>query len=212
MAIGLAQGVHAVVIGDDMVFLDVEADSYLCLVAVADRIALSDDGRLDGAADAVQTLLAAGLACAQDVARPVTTRAMPTQDLPWDGRGPERREIVAALAASLSTAIAFRRQTFSQLLQSARRGRPLSPPSDDTVAAEAAFAFMRLRPWLPIGGACFKRSYLLLTYLHRLGLDADWVIGVRTWPFHAHCWLQAGGVPLDDDVERLAAYTPILRV
>lgn len=56
------------------------------------------------------------------------------------------------------------------------------------------------------------RSYLQLQYLHRLGLDADWVIGVRTWPFMAHCWLQVGAVALDDDVERLIPYTPILVV
>jgi hypothetical protein len=48
--------------------------------------------------------------------------------------------------------------------------------------------------------------------LRILGFDADWIIGVRTWPFMAHCWLQVGAVALDDDVERLAAYTPILAV
>lgn len=212
MAIGLARDVHAVVIGDDMVFLDVNADSYLCLVAIAGRISLKDDGRLEGAPEAIETLVEAGLASSQASATPAVARERPAKDLPWEGRGPERREIVAAVGASLSTAIAFRRQSFAQLLATARRGRPTGPPPRKTAVLEAVGAFARLRPWLPIGGACFKRSYLLLTYLHRLGLDADWVIGVRTWPFHAHCWLQAGEVALDDDVERLVAYTPILRV
>jgi hypothetical protein len=212
MALGLARDVHAVVIGDDMVFLDVNGDRYLCLVAVAGRILLRDDGGLEGAADALETLVSAGLASSEAAARPRTRLAMPASDQPWEARGPKGHEIAAAVWASLSTAGAFRRQTFSQLLETARRGRRSDTPAPRTPVGEAVAVFWRLRPWLPIGGACFKRSFLLLTYLHRLGLDADWVIGVRTWPFQAHCWLQADGVALDDDVERLLAYTPILRV
>ena len=81
-----------------------------------------------------------------------------------------------------------------------------------STSREIAAVFARLRPWSPVGGACLKRSYQLLAYLRRLGLDAEWVIGVRAWPFMAHCWLQSGPVALDDDVERLVAYTPILAV
>jgi hypothetical protein len=36
------------------------------------------------------------------------------------------------------------------------------------------------------------------------------VFGVRTWPFHAHCWLQCDDVVLDDQADRVAAYAPIL--
>jgi hypothetical protein len=36
------------------------------------------------------------------------------------------------------------------------------------------------------------------------------VFGVRTWPFHAHCWLQVEDVVLDDHHERIGAYTPLM--
>ncbi|WP_312062938.1 lasso peptide biosynthesis B2 protein [Brevundimonas sp.] len=44
------------------------------------------------------------------------------------------------------------------------------------------------------------------------GRGATWVFGVRTWPFSAHCWLQVGDVLLDDDLDRVALYTPIMAV
>jgi hypothetical protein len=53
---------------------------------------------------------------------------------------------------------------------------------------------------------------LLLEFLAARGLAADWVFGVRTWPFSAHCWVQAGGIVLNDTVERVAPYRQILRV
>jgi hypothetical protein len=70
--------------------------------------------------------------------------------------------------------------------------------------------FRRVAPWLPLDGACLFRSGFLLGYLESLGHRVDWVFGVRTWPFRAHCWLQAGDVALDDEAERLIAYHPIM--
>ncbi len=77
---------------------------------------------------------------------------------------------------------------------------------------EVAAEFARFRVWAPFDGACLKRSYMMLRYLRLRGHDAAWVIGVRTWPFMAHCWLQVGEVVLDDDHERLLPYHPILAV
>jgi hypothetical protein len=209
----LGPDVNAVAIDDDLVFLDVRADSYLCLVGAADRIRLVGDGGLMAADEDAEALKAAGLAITTAHSASTPLPPKPTRDLAWNGRALSRGEIAAASAAIIHTALVFRTRTFPQLLRGARlpaaeRGTArASEPLLETVAA-----FARARPWMPIGGECLKRSYLLLAYLRRLGLDADWVIGVRTWPFRAHCWLQAGDVALDDDVERLAAYTPILRV
>ncbi|WP_244286734.1 lasso peptide biosynthesis B2 protein [Caulobacter radicis] len=197
----------------DIVFLDARADSYLCLVGTADRIGIRGDGRMTAGDEDAQALMAAGLASRAHRAAAAALPAKPSRDLPWNGRAMSGREIAAASAAIVHTALAFRTRTFLQLLGDARTlgaGRERALASEPLLDAAAAFA--RARPWMPIGGECLKRSYLLLAYLRRLGLDADWVIGVRTWPFRAHCWLQSGEVALDDDAERLAAYTPILRV
>jgi hypothetical protein len=73
-------------------------------------------------------------------------------------------------------------------------------------------AFHRWACWTPAPAKCLIRSFMLLRLLRRHGFDARWVFAVRTWPFEAHCWLQAGPVVLDDAVERLTAYHPILAV
>ena len=49
----------------------------------------------------------------------------------------------------------------------------------------------------------------MLDFLRKRGLDADLVIGVRTYPFHAHCWLQAGSVVLNETLHDAAGHTPI---
>jgi hypothetical protein len=36
------------------------------------------------------------------------------------------------------------------------------------------------------------------------------VFGVIADPFQAHCWLQEGNVVLNDDLERVGKYKPIL--
>ena len=75
-----------------------------------------------------------------------------------------------------------------------------------------ARVFQRVAVWLPMPRKCLVRSFVLLRFLQRSGLNARWVFGVRTWPFAAHCWLQLEDTVLDDLVERLAAYEPILAV
>lgn len=217
MALWLARDVHATVIDEDIVFLDVAADAYLCLVQAGALVALGEGGAVTPRDEAsAQTLLEAGLVSSAPSPASRTIPPKPTVDLRGATRPPGWREIAAGLLASGAAARDFRHLGFAQILARARRGRP---PGDASLEAahqdavlDAAAVFAVLRPWSPIGGACLKRSYHLLSYLRRLGLDADWVIGVRTWPFMAHCWLQSGPVALDDDAERLVAYTPILAI
>ena len=208
MSLWLADPVHAVAIADDVVFLDTAADAYLCLVDASAAMTLGRDGAvdIDNAATA-RTLLEAGLLRAVTPRRPLPDK--PSLDLDPGRRGPQPRELLALAGACVSTAAAFRLKSFRRLLADVRR-RKRTAAVDLEAVLEASAVFARMRPWSPVGGACLMRSHLQLTYLNALGLDADWVIGVRTWPFMAHCWLQAGPVALDDDVERLVPYTPIL--
>jgi hypothetical protein len=53
-------------------------------------------------------------------------------------------------------------------------------------------------------------SLALLAFLRQRGLYADLVFGVIRQPFAAHCWVQARGVVLNDRLDRVAEFTPIL--
>jgi hypothetical protein len=59
---------------------------------------------------------------------------------------------------------------------------------------------------------CLFDSLALIHFLAQYGLYPDWVFGVSADPFEAHCWVQAGQVVLNDTVERVSAFTPILTI
>lgn len=214
MRLFLANAVHAVDVGGDLVFLDVEADAYFCLAGAGAVIALGPGGEVDIRRDeAASQLLEAGLLardpgedCRRLPPRPLVSArscgARARTGLPaW----------FAAIAVSLEVRRRFSRCSFANLLETAQDGRALDvEPAPELL--ETAAQFERMRPWLPLKGECLLRSYHLRAFLRSQGFDATWVFGVRTWPFSAHCWLQVGRTVLDEDLERLAAYAPIMAV
>jgi hypothetical protein len=76
-------------------------------------------------------------------------------------------------------------------------------------SVSAARRFQRMRPFIPWLSRCLPHALLLRAYLRRTGCPSTLVIGVRIFPFEAHSWVQAGDTVLNDDVERVAAYTVI---
>lgn len=213
----LAPHAYAVRLGDDLVFLDVNADSYLCWPSAV-GLELSSDGRTltTNRAGDLHELQSAGLV--SPIAAPAMFGAYlsmtPTGDLlRADRAGPPDRG-VELLRGSFDGAVVYRRARFVDLVRYGAGhlpdGRPDAPPSASLT--EVVAGFHRWACWTPAPAKCLIRSFMLLRRLRRSGHDARWVFGVRTWPFEAHCWLQAGPVVLDDAIERLRGYQPILVV
>jgi hypothetical protein len=73
-------------------------------------------------------------------------------------------------------------------------------------------AFNRLRPFYDRGYLCLFDSLALLLFLAKYQLFPRWIFGVQSEPFSAHCWVQEEDVVLNDTVERVQPYTPILSV
>lgn len=74
-------------------------------------------------------------------------------------------------------------------------------------------AFTRLRPlFYTLRAACLLDSLTLLHFLSADGICPDWVFGVKTEPFDAHCWVQQGEILLNDVPDRVRQYSPILVV
>ena len=81
---------------------------------------------------------------------------------------------------------------------------------DRTVQLTNAFHALRLT--FPRDYLCLFDSLALLDFLSLYDIFPTWVFGVRPEPFLAHCWVQAGGVVLNDTVEYTSGFVPIMTV
>ena len=89
-----------------------------------------------------------------------------------------------------------------------------SPLVDDNVELrqrlrEAAAAFIRVRPYVPIETRCLIDSLSMIRFLAKRGLHAHLVMGVACSPFSAHAWVQHGPLVLNETVGTAQAYVPI---
>lgn len=209
MTVYLAPHVHAANVGDDLVILDTRADAYYCVRQLGD--VLSEDVRsLKGLSGGqVEGFRAAGLVGERPTfARPLP--AHPNRGLVLNIGHPQQLENAPRMAAVLADlAVVYPFGSFHRLLSSVKGQRATSTQRPDPEIARLAGVFANLVLWAPVGRKCLVRSFLLRRFLERSGYSADWVFGVRTWPFGAHCWIQSGPLALDDAPERLAAYQPI---
>ena len=86
-------------------------------------------------------------------------------------------------------------------------------PADPVRLRSLVTAFARLRPlFYTLRSACLLDSLTLLHFLGAEGIHPQWVFGVKTEPFDAHCWVQQGEVLLNDVPDRVRQYSPILVV
>lgn len=71
---------------------------------------------------------------------------------------------------------------------------------------------LHARFYHPADLVCLRDSFLLMRILLSRGVAADWVFGVQAEPFSAHCWVQVGDVVINDNVDHVVRFTPILVV
>lgn len=215
MTLNLLPHVHMAVLGDDVVFLDTSTDAYMCVprgVALmrpaAGRASVSPPDAATASA-----LVAAALAkpAAGPAERPAPTR--PNGDVGGATTEPLTALHVLRLGGALWDLVRrYRGRRLSEIIAFVDEAKPAVSHNDPTSVVRLAGLFNRVVVWLPIPRKCLVRSFVLLRFLQRSGLNASWVFGVTTWPFHAHCWLQHGDTALDDYAERIVAYEPILTV
>ena len=218
------------------VILDVDRDKYLCV----DRRQFetlgpwlhgwkettAEGGRIASAPSDVAVALANKLLGieilserAEDAkdARP-TDYPLPTDSLDLDlPQGSRRSSCIHALSFFLSSARASRQlcnQCFKSTIAFVRgrkhRKRDPARPFDIERAHSFVAVFNSLRLFYPRPYQCLFDSLALIHFLARFGIYPDWVFGVTADPFEAHCWVQADSVVLNDTIERVSAFTPIM--
>lgn len=212
----LAPGVHAVAADDDLVILDVSADAYFCLpggarafILRADRSVSIDDPGLAAELQAAGLIDAvAVIPLSSERPAPESPRASAVRTLTAP---PSAVDLYEAAICAVDVAFSYRRRSFAELVDRAAR-YPVRPSGPLEPLSEVVDRFHRWIPFAPVSAKCLLRSHMLLRLLRRKGHDAQWVFGVATWPFRAHCWLQVGETVLDDSLEHLAPFHPIMVV
>lgn len=226
---------------EHVVFLDVRNDRYFALEAARTRgLEAFVDGwpvrRTEEAGEGesllnsgvVPLLMARGLltrwARAGKDATPVRNE-MPTEEIHQDAVMNAPRIGVLALArfvvAALLASVSLKLVPFEHLVRQARRRRLRAQrtcsarhaASDPQRLQNLIAIFTWLRPYFfSAKDACLFEALALGRFLASYGLHPRWVFGVQARPFAAHCWLQQDTLVLNDTVEHVGQYTPIMIV
>jgi transglutaminase superfamily protein len=72
--------------------------------------------------------------------------------------------------------------------------------------------FNRLRSHFPSDYLCLFDSLALVEFLAHHDIYPSWTFAVQFEPWSAHCWVHAGNVALNEDLEHIETYVPILEV
>lgn len=208
-----AAGVFLAPVGEDIVVLDVKADQYHCLLDGADWMVVGEGGSVTVPDEsAANLLLEAGVAVGE---RPQPPRRTPEPARRQLARAstPSRRTLLRAGFSLAAATMSFRGKSLRQLVQTCPPASSSPPPLDDVqTLIESVTAVQAALPWIPFEGECLQRAFQIRRVLARRGIHSDWVFGVRTWPFAAHCWLQIGDLVIADTLDRVNRYTPIMVV
>jgi hypothetical protein len=232
----LARHAFVCLCGEQAILLDLHRDQYLALSDESSRLlghAVVDwpivpTGPLStqqGVDAAVGELAARGLITpdplqGKPAGRPEflqpTETLIPRAQLFADSHGRQASSRASRLAriaiAAVRARLWLRLRSIEWIVDNLSRTEVRSP-LDESAARDHVALFYEARPFLfSSRNACLFDSLALLLFLRRLGVHPQWIFGVRTGPFAAHCWLQSGHIVLNDTVDNVRSYTPIMSV
>lgn len=202
--------VYAVVVDGDLVVLDVQADDYLCIPAGIEEYAVDGaTGEVHCDVDLALDLEEAGLGSLSPRATYPREKppSLPKRTIEFK---PSVRMTIADLWLAFRAWRSIKRKGSVATLTKMKC--PAPGRRDPVEASRIAAAHRLAMPLFPYVGECLFQARWLLEMLRRRGLDADWVFGVRAFPFSAHCWLQIDDVSLSDSPDYLLVYRPIMVV
>jgi hypothetical protein len=152
--------------------------------------------------------------------RPLTLAC--TDAVPFEGRAPGEAgiqpvHVLRFFTAGTLAALELRTRSLERIVARLRKRKALHAASlhapDTASIIEVVKIFRRLAPLLfTTREFCLRDSLMLVEFLARHGVFPTWVIGVRTRPFGAHSWVQHETLLLNDTLQHVETFTPILAV
>ena len=201
------------------VFLDIPADRYVCLGGLAGRALSTIASAVDltlPEQEALQPLLKAGFLRTD---APETAVCHPPSisfrsSLPGVMSAPFIPHEMLAVAYHMARQQhAAKTCSLHDMIDGFATRKSLCRAQKDDEhhrAIRIATAFDRMSLLLGAYDRCLARSFALARYLTARNVACDLVFGVSMDPFAAHCWVQHDGVILNDHLDHVRTFTPIL--
>lgn len=89
------------------------------------------------------------------------------------------------------------------------RGRAACAAHDVATARGVEASVAKAAALFPGRALCLEQSLTLYTLLRRSSVAARLRLGVQSYPFAAHAWVEADGEPLNDIAEHIAFYVSL---
>ncbi|MBB3860875.1 pimeloyl-ACP methyl ester carboxylesterase [Novosphingobium hassiacum] len=218
MAAPLREGLNFCLIAGEAVFLDISTDRYFRLTPQqnADFLALLAQGTVSSADLSANWLSQLAGTTTIDGQLEPCQWAMPSRAFADDpGAGFPIAETSLALVAQRRFERALKTGPLAlqlRLLANKLSSLPACIPAPDNRAGRVVRGFAFACYLRSAADRCLSRSLALADQLARRGCRTHVVFGVKLAPFAAHCWVQADDLVLNETVEEVARYTPILVV
>ncbi|MGF7170815.1 hypothetical protein FHS91_002503 [Sphingobium xanthum] len=120
------------------------------------------------------------------------------------------RHVPAALAHLIASALRLKRGSLWKLVRQLELQKAKEATRARGSISEVLAAFRWAGLIMTSHDQCLRRSIALMRHLLCLGHRPEMVIGVAVRPFRAHCWVQHQGAVLNDRLENIRPFTPIL--
>ena len=223
MFFSLRDNLHHCTVSGRTIILDIEADRYLALPPGMDEAFRRAAGGEPCGPDDVrvlQSLLTRGLLIPQTHSpdADLSVRIVPPSCDVTPGVGCHPRMAMLAQVAFAQCLVAWRirfrglpaiiRDLESRKLTA---GAGVTERHDREYAGISA-AFEALGLVFRRSDRCLVRSLAFFWICLRRGFASSLVFGVQASPFSAHCWVQQGEAVLNDTIENVRPFTPIMAV
>lgn len=218
MDLGLAAGISFCTVEGRTLFLDTVRDRYFALPAAWEDVflALASRGASAGLTEAdLAPLISAGIISEGPPLRDIRAcgRIAPVAEAPQQPLANTWSWRIAALIAYARARLALSTRSLDRNLAifiRDKRDMTSRQGIDDTGLLKLISAFAWCAPYIGTHDTCLSRSLAMAMLAVRHGIPVDWVFGVKTLPFGAHCWIEYRQSVLNDTHEHASLYTPIL--
>lgn len=202
------------------IFLDMAADRYFCLDGPADDSfwRLVGGELLKPADHDVLTRLVTrdilNVAGMGNIPRPCRHPAPGISHLDAHRASPAMPRLPSIIWHLTTTNLRLRKKPPADVVLHVARLKTMARRTN--LVADDLYALARTYDWtrrffMPLD-RCLVRALALATQAAKAGYRIDLVFGVRLRPFAAHCWVEHEGVVLDDRLDHVSNFTPILAV